>query len=396
MYINFPLTKKKSIAIVPDRFALYRYPVFKAISNQLEPEIRVVIYADTSEDSTKVKIVNSDFCNDSLKDGGIRWRKIKSFYVKHVCVWQTGLIRLALLDDCRVIIYWGEANRLSTWVSATLARCVGKKVVFWTHGLYGNENIIKRVFRTWFYKLADVLLLYGEYGKKNLSRVGIPSNRMFVINNSLNVERQINIINKVDVADLQLLRNKFCPNFERLLIFVGRLEKSKRLDLLFYSLVRLKKQGIRTRAILIGTGSQEASLRSLAKALSILDSVIFWGECYDDDKVLPILSISDVCVSPGEVGLTAMHSLICGTPVITHNDFSEQMPEFEAIKPGKNGFFFRRGDVEDLTEKICDCFQAIDAGRITKKTCCEVIEKYYTPKYQKLIFYRAIFPLLFG
>lgn len=269
-------------------------------------------------------------------------------------------------------------------------------MVFWTHGLYGNENIVKRVFRAWFYKLADVLLLYGECGKKNLIRVGIPSNRMFVINNSLNVEKQVDIINKVDASDLQLLRNKFCQKFERLLIFVGRLEKSKRLDLLFYSLVRLKERGVRIRTILIGTGSQESSLRGLAKALSIVDSVIFLGECYDDDKVLPILSISDVCVSPGEVGLTAMHSLICGTPVITHNDVSEQMPEFEAIKPGKNGFFFRRGDVEDLTDKICDCFQAIDTGRITKKTCREVVENYYTPKYQKLIFYRAIAPLLFG
>lgn len=50
---------------------------------------------------------------------------------------------------------------------------------------------------------------------------------------------------------------------------------------------------------------------------------------------------ADLCVSPGNVGLTAMHSLVFGCPVITHNCFEWQMPEFEAIQPGITGDFLR-------------------------------------------------------
>ena len=44
-------------------------------------------------------------------------------------------------------------------------------------------------------------------------------------------------------------------------------------------------------------------------------------------------------VSPGNVGLTAIHSLSYGTPVLTHNNFNNQMPEVESIQPGFNGYF---------------------------------------------------------
>ena len=61
---------------------------------------------------------------------------------------------------------------------------------------------------------------------------------------------------------------------------------------------------------------------------------------------------SAVCVSPGNVGLTAIHSLTFGCPVITHDNFTMQMPEFEAIKEGVTGSFFKENDPKDLTSKI--------------------------------------------
>ena len=47
-----------------------------------------------------------------------------------------------------------------------------------------------------------------------------------------------------------------------------------------------------------------------------------------------------------------MHSMVFGTPCITHNDFPYQMPEFEAIKEGETGSFFKRDDINDLAKCI--------------------------------------------
>lgn len=386
--------RKPALALVPDRFAHYRYPVFKLLSDEARNGVRVVIYADSREDVTRVKLVNEAYCNTNFQDGGILWKRIRSLYVRNICFWQTGLLKLSVSRDYRIIVYWGEAHRLSTWISAIIARMTGKKVVFWTHGIYGNEGFFKRKIRTWFYSLAHVLLVYGEHGKQQLSKAGLPANRLFVINNSLDVDAQLGVVRRFSEENLAALRNKYCQKYERLLVFVGRLEASKRLDLLLQALSHMKSMGFAVKALLIGDGAMKEQLQALTHEQGLAQHVIFYGECYEEEVVLPLLAASDICVSPGEVGLTAMHALVCGTPVITHDDFSNQMPECEAIKLGESGGFFRRGSAEDLAEKICACLSAIEKGEITSESCRRIIQHKYTPEFQRSVFFEAIGPLL--
>lgn len=385
--------RKPALALVPDRFAHYRYPVFKLLSDEARNGVRVVIYADSREDFSRIKLVNEEYCNTNFQDGGILWKRIRSFYIRNICFWQTGLVKLSVSRDYEIIVYWGEAHRLSTWISAIVARVAGKKVAFWTHGIYGNEGFFKRKIRTWFYQLAHVLLVYGEHGKRQLSKAGLPANRLFVINNSLDVDAQLAVVRSFSEGKLAALRNRYCQKHERLLVFVGRLEESKRLDLLLHALSHMKSKGIAVRGLLIGDGTMKGQLQALTYELGVARDVIFYGECYEEEVVLPLLAVSDICVSPGEVGLTAMHALVCGTPVITHDDFSNQMPECEAIKVGESGGFFRRGDAEDLAEKLCACLSAIEKGEITSESCRKIIQNKYTPEFQRSVFYEAIRPL---
>ncbi|MEX2964185.1 glycosyltransferase [Microbulbifer sp. TYP-18] len=382
------------IALVPDRFALYRYPVFRKISEEGRGEGQVVIYADPREDSSNIRLAPVEYCNLNPKEGGIRWVPIRSLYFRKICFWQTGLQALVLFGRCKVIVYWGEAHRLSTWMSAVLARLLGKRVVFWTHGIYGNEGALKRLIRVCFYRLADGLLLYGQYGRRQLERAGIPAERLWVINNSLDVMAQLAIVNSVGRSELKSLRRNYCDDSERLFVFVGRLEPQKRLDMLVEAVVLLNERGVASRALIIGDGSEYESLTRQAQRLGVEDKIVFYGECYEDAQVLPILNIADICVSPGEIGLTAMHALIAGTPVITHDDFANQMPECEAVRVGESGFFFSRGSVNDLVEKVTICLEALDKGQITQESCRGVVEKEYTPEYQRSVFYRAVDPLL--
>ena len=92
---------------------------------------------------------------------------------------------------------------------------------------------------------------------------------------------------------------------------------------------------------------------------------------------------ADLCVSPGNVGLTAMHSLAYGTPVITHNDFGHQMPEFEAIHEGINGTFFKEGNVESLAESIVQWSEEKKEKRDeVRHACYEEIDTQWTPDFQ--------------
>ena len=92
---------------------------------------------------------------------------------------------------------------------------------------------------------------------------------------------------------------------------------------------------------------------------------------------------ADLCVAPGNIGLTAMHSMVFGTPCITHNDFAYQMPEFEVIKPYKTGCFFKRNNINDLAERIDEWFRVNRNERETiRKACMDIIDKEWNPYYQ--------------
>ena len=77
-----------------------------------------------------------------------------------------------------------------------------------------------------------------------------------------------------------------------------------------------------------------------------------------------------------------MHSLVYGTPVITHNDFTDQMPEFEAIIPGKTGDFFIKDSIDDLSNSIGKWIGNMEKREDVRKSCYEIIDKFYNPTFQ--------------
>ena len=61
---------------------------------------------------------------------------------------------------------------------------------------------------------------------------------------------------------------------------------------------------------------------------------------------------ASLCVSPGNVGLAAIHSLSFGTPVCTHSNLLNQMPEIEAVEEGVTGCYFDENNLDNLIEVI--------------------------------------------
>ena len=107
--------------------------------------------------------------------------------------------------------------------------------------------------------------------------------------------------------------------------------------------------------------------------------MFFYGACYDESKLASFIFNSHCTVSPGNIGLTGIHSFTYGTPVITHNNFNNQMPEVESIVNGVNGFFFKEGNIGSLNETIKNI---LNSNADFRPMCREAIEKFYNPMYQ--------------
>jgi glycosyltransferase involved in cell wall biosynthesis len=303
-------------------------------------------------------------------------------------LWQTNAIRVACRRDIAVLIMLGNANILSMWIAAIVGRLLGKRVLFWTHGWLRQEYGIRRWVRILFYRLAHGLLLYGMRAKSIGMNNGFSETALHVVFNSLDYHRQVAARQRMSVEKIREVRIQlFGESALPVLICTSRLTGFRGLDFLLKTMARLERTGIKTHLILVGDGPQRAQLSQMARELNL--SVYFQGACYDEERLAELLMASDLTVVPGKIGLTVMHSLVYGTPVVTQDCPDEQGPEVEAIIPGETGDFFQPGDEVDLARVIAKWIGDDIVRPRIREMSHAVIDRFYNPEYQELVISRA-------
>lgn len=294
--------------------------------------------------------------------------KLSNVYSGKKLIWQKGAIRHAFAKKYDAYILTGNAGIRSNWIITLLARLTGRKVYLWTHGLKGNESRSDFYKNLWYIRLAGNVLLYGEKAQKYLAQYGFTHTT--VIYNSLDYDSQLTIRNQIN--DGAFLHNYFKNNLP-VICYLGRVNTAKKIDMLLEAI-----KEIECNLIIVGSGPEEEKLRTMATELGIADRVWFYGECYDEIFIGNILKNSIATVNPSSIGLTAIHSLMFGTPVITHDDHISQAPEAEVIIEGVSGYYYRNGSVESLRQTI---IKAINSPQ-KSEACYEIIEKKYNPHVQ--------------
>lgn len=318
-------------------------------------------------------------------------QSVKNIWLKKtILFWQSGALRIALKGDYSVIVFLGECYCLSTWLSAVICRLRGIRVVFWGHGIYGNESKLKLILRKSFYRLAHQHLLYERRAKKLMVALGFKSEDLYVVFNSLDYDRQ-----KVLREQYRsLIKQKVYPFFKNpdlpILVFIGRLTMEKKLEMLVHAANDINSEKMAINLVFIGDGSEREKLEKLGYKGVAEKWLHFVGDCYSEEEVGRYLAVSDLCVSPGNAGLTAIHSLSFGTPVCTHGNLNSQMPEAEAVVDGYNGFYFKENEVNNLVDGIKKWLFTNPDRELVRERCFEIIDTYYNPDYQLTVFKRVV------
>lgn len=316
-----------------------------------------------------------------LKHVGILQNRV---FVRSPWYFQKGVLKLIWQKEYFTYFMLGDVHCLSTWLFVLLVKWIypHKKVYFWSHGWYGKETVLKRIAKKVFFNLVEGIFLYGNYAKGLMLKEGFSAERLFVIHNSLDYDRQLSLRNKLVKSNvfLQHFGNN-CKN----LIFIGRLTIVKKLDLLIRALKKLNETGDKYTLTLIGDGDQKENLKMLVEKSHLDKNVWFYGACYNEEINAELIYNADLCVSPGNVGLTAIHSMMFGTPVATHDNYPYQMPEFEAIHEGETGTFFKYNDVDSISEKIANWFTLAPNREKIRQNCYREIDNNWTPQYQIMV-----------
>lgn len=370
--------EKHRVAVVYHYFAHYREPV---INELIQGSMHTYhFFGDTQSFDSGIKLAEIDpasFTRTKCTQRG-------------PLLFQWDAVKLALSGKHDTLILLGNCKWPTMWLSAILGRLTGKRVLFWTHGWLKREAGMQARIRNAFYRLGNGLLLYGHRAKCIGIGYGFKPEKLHVIYNSLDCALQDRTRASLPDNTRQVTRAELFPGRETfpILINITRLHHYKKLDQLIHAAAELERRGRSVNVLIVGDGPHKEELEQLAQELGV--SARFSGAIYGENELGRMLIASDVAVMPGPIGLLAMHALAYGVPVISHDSYDKQMPEFESIIEGKSGGFFKEDNLESLVSTIDQQLNIEWSYDERMNAARELIERYYNPVSQRRLIDRAV------
>ncbi|MGC8571730.1 MAG: glycosyltransferase [Candidatus Micrarchaeia archaeon] len=193
-------------------------------------------------------------------------------------------------------------------------------------------------YATFFYNKCNSVIAPSNPIKEILEKKGV--NNVVTLPNGIDFSRFNKRVNGSKI------RAKF-PKGKKIVLYVGRLSKEKRLETLFKAARILKDEDI--FFIIVGKGPAYNYYKDLTIKMK-LNNVKFEG--FIEDELLPkYYAASDVFCIPSTfetLGIVAIEAMACGKPVVG----ADSLALSEIIKNNVNGEKFRANDSRDLARKI--------------------------------------------
>ncbi len=143
----------------------------------------------------------------------------------------------------------------------------------------------------------------------------------------------------------------------RRLVWTGRFEEQKGLDLLLSALAACRREGMKFHLKLWGVGSLQSSLEAQVSELQLSDAVTFAGAC-PVDKVRDALADADVFVLPSRyegMSNSALEAMEAGLPVLCTNCGGID----RSVEQGA-GWVCQKNSTEALRQALMQMFSASD------------------------------------
>ncbi|GAO34860.1 glycosyl transferase family 1 [Sulfuricella sp. T08] len=215
---------------------------------------------------------------------------------------------------------------------------------------------LTRAMETYAFKRVDAVTTICEGLRSDIVARGIPSDKVTVIPNAVDIEKF-----SIGGASDEALKAQLGLAGARVLGFIGSFYAYEGLDLLLTALTRILDQAPDVRVLLVGGGPQDEALKQQARQLGIADKVVFTGRV-PHSEVNRYYDLVDVLVYPRHsMRLTelvtplkpleamAQGRLFVASDVGGHN---------ELIRDGETGVLFKAGDPQSLADKVLGLLQS--------------------------------------
>jgi glycosyltransferase involved in cell wall biosynthesis len=161
------------------------------------------------------------------------------------------------------------------------------------------------------------------------------------------------------------------PSDRPVLLYLGRLDKEKRLEMVIEALPEIGAAAD-AHLVLVGMGKLRAPLEAMARKMGVADRVTFTG-FVPDEELAAIYGVGDVFVIAGTAELQSiatMEAMASGLPVLAVD--ATALPEL--VHDGENGYLFADGDVRTLARRAVEILSDPDLRARMGRRSLEIIE----------------------
>ena len=250
--------------------------------------------------------------------------------------WQGGLLRWLEGRQPDVLIVEANSRLLSTRLAIGWMHARGRPVLGWGLGAPYEKGILRwlrGLERMAFLRSLDGWIAYSHRGAEEYRQLGLDPQKVFISGNAVTSrpEEPPSVRSKPSESPRQVL-------------FVGRLQRRKRIDLLLLACARLP-ESLQPRLIIVGEGPDRAEIETQAKI--IYPRAEFLGEKHGE-TLASLFREADLFVLPGTGGLAVQQAMHYGLPVIVAQGDGTQA---DLVRP-ENGWLVPPDDLDALEQAL--------------------------------------------
>jgi len=252
-------------------------------------------------------------------------------------VWQRGLKDWLERWYPDVLIMEAKPRNVSTNMAVQWMHGRKRPVIGWGLGAPPVKRSYSKLFsdsRKRFLAQFDALVSYSKTGVEQYIATGVPSERVFLAPNAATPRPTLPVVFRADEY----------KNGRPVVLFVGRLQPRKRVDVLIRACSRLP-QALQPRLVIVGDGPARADFEHAAQMY--FPETEFVG-MRQGDELLPYYNEADLFVLPGTGGLAIQQAMSHGLPVIVAEADGTQS---ELVRE-KNGWLISPGDEDGLVKTL--------------------------------------------
>jgi len=258
---------------------------------------------------------------------------------KSYALLQAGFLDWLKIWQPEALIVEANSRYLSTPFAVRWMHDHHYPVIGWGLGVKTSSRL-GNALRENFLSSLDAVIAYSQKGAEEYLAAGIPEKKVFIAPNAVAPRPLHGPVTRPDVYE----------NGKPTILYVGRLQARKRLDVLLESCCYLP-QALKPHVIIVGDGPEMDSLKQMSA--KFYPDTEFAGAKHGEE-LEPYFLRADLFVLPGTGGLAVQQAMAHSLPVLVGEADGTQS---ELVRP-ENGWILKETFVPALSEALENALQS--------------------------------------